>query len=88
MPIGHGAGKPYPLGPTLVSTTRANNLQDVRCTLNFAVSETGRQTGRQDSVMLSEVGREVCGMRAHIRASLSVYECVSVTVGEQVRQWC
>lgn len=38
LPIGHGAGKPYPLGPTLVSTTRANNPQDVRCTLNFAVS--------------------------------------------------
>lgn len=37
VPIGHGAGKPYPLGPTLVSTTRANNPQDVRCTLNFAV---------------------------------------------------
>lgn len=37
VPIGHGAGKPYPLGPTLVSTTGSNNLQDVRCTMNFAV---------------------------------------------------
>jgi hypothetical protein len=41
VPIGHGAGKPYPLGPTLVSTTRANNPQDVRCTLNFAVRQAG-----------------------------------------------
>lgn len=39
VPVGHGAGKPYPLGPTLVSTTRSNNPQDVRCTMNFAVRD-------------------------------------------------
>jgi hypothetical protein len=38
VPIGHGAGKPYPLGPTLVHTTRPSSPQDVRCTMNFAVS--------------------------------------------------
>lgn len=37
LPVGHGAGKPYPLGPSLVTTTRSNNTQDVRCTMNFAV---------------------------------------------------
>jgi hypothetical protein len=41
VPIGHGAGKPYPLGPTLVSTTRSSNPQDVRCTMNFAVGCLG-----------------------------------------------
>lgn len=40
VPVGHGAGKPYPLGPTLVHTTRANNPADARCTVNFAVSRT------------------------------------------------
>jgi hypothetical protein len=42
LPVGHGAGKPYPLGPSLVTTTLSNNTQDVRCTMNFAVRGTGK----------------------------------------------
>lgn len=38
LPIGHKAGKPCPLGPTLVSVTRTAQPQDAACTMNFAVS--------------------------------------------------
>jgi hypothetical protein len=40
LPIGHAAGKPYPLGPSLVAASRASSSkpQDAACTMNFAVS--------------------------------------------------
>eukprot|EP00879_Flechtneria_rotunda_P022431 GHRR01023681.1.p1 GENE.GHRR01023681.1~~GHRR01023681.1.p1 ORF type:complete len:577 (+),score=194.30 GHRR01023681.1:772-2502(+) len=37
LPIGLGPGKPHPLGPTLMSASKASRPQDVVCTMNFAV---------------------------------------------------
>lgn len=37
VPVGHAAGKPQPLGPTLVAAGQAARPQDAACTLNFAV---------------------------------------------------
>jgi hypothetical protein len=39
VPVGHAAGKPQPLGPTLVAASQASRPQDAACTLNFAVRE-------------------------------------------------
>jgi hypothetical protein len=39
VPVGHSAGKPQPLGPTLVAATQASRPQEAACTLNFAVSD-------------------------------------------------
>eukprot|EP00775_Hariotina_reticulata_P005214 gene5214-5452_t len=38
LPVGLAAGKPAPLGPTLVATGKASNPQEVPCTINFAVA--------------------------------------------------
>jgi hypothetical protein len=55
VPVGHCAGKPAPLGPSLVSTTHSSQDRGTTCTINFAVSFKLTKLGVQRRAQLAAV---------------------------------